>query len=30
MSYDVIAYFPQLGPLGVLPPEMLAILKEQR
>ena len=30
MSYDVIAYFPQLGHLGVLPPPILAILKEQR
>ena len=29
MSYDVIAYFPRLGPLGVLPPEVLDILKEQ-
>ena len=30
MSYDVIAYFPRLGPLGVLPPAVLDILKEQR
>lgn len=29
MSYDVLAYFPQLGKNGVLPPEVLQVLKDQ-